>query len=42
MTTSVKPIPEGFHTVTPYLIQRDAKRGNLRSSHKMRLSGVVC
>jgi len=26
MTTSVKPIPEGFHTVTPYLIQRDAKR----------------
>ena len=24
MTTSVKPIPEGFHTVTPSLIVRDA------------------
>jgi PhnB protein len=22
---NVKPIPEGYHTVTPYLVQRDAK-----------------
>jgi PhnB protein len=26
MAKSIKPIPEGYHTVTPYLIQRDAKR----------------
>jgi len=26
MATKVKPIPEGFHTVTPYLIVRDAAR----------------
>jgi len=26
MAKSVKPVPEGFHTVTPYLVQRDAKR----------------
>ena len=24
MSSKVKPIPEGFHTVTPYLIARDA------------------
>jgi PhnB protein len=26
MTTSVKPIPEGFHTITPSLIVRDAAK----------------
>ena len=26
MTKKAKPIPEGFHTVTTYLIQRDTKR----------------
>lgn len=26
MTTTVKPIPEGYHTVTPYLIVRNAAR----------------
>src|SRR5262245_22458833 len=26
MTKNVKPIPDGFRTVTPYLIQRDTKR----------------
>jgi len=26
MAKSIKPIPEGYHAVTPYLIQRDAKR----------------
>jgi PhnB protein len=26
MAKNVKPIPEGYHTVTPYLVQRDAKR----------------
>ena len=26
MAKNVKPVPEGFHTVTPYLVQRDAKR----------------
>ncbi len=24
MTTKVKPIPEGYHTATPYLITKDA------------------
>ena len=23
---TVKPVPEGFHTVTPYLVQQDTKR----------------
>ncbi len=26
MTTKVKPIPEGYHTATPYLIVKDAAR----------------
>ena len=26
MTTKVKPIPDGYHTVTPYLIVKDAAR----------------
>src|SRR5437016_2624520 len=26
MATAVKPIPEGFHTVTPYLVLHDAAR----------------
>jgi PhnB protein len=26
MAKAVKPVPEGYHTVTPYLIVRDAKR----------------
>ena len=26
METEVKPVPEGYHTVTPYLIIRDAAR----------------
>ncbi len=26
MAKSVKPIPEGYHSVTPYLVQRDTKR----------------
>jgi PhnB protein len=26
MTTTVKPIPEGYHTATPYLIVRNAAR----------------
>ena len=26
MKKTVKPVPEGFHTVTPYLVQRDTKR----------------
>lgn len=26
MTSRVKPIPEGYHTATPYLIARDAAR----------------
>jgi PhnB protein len=26
MAKNVKPVPEGFHTVTPYLVQHDAKR----------------
>jgi len=26
MATNVKPVPEGYHTVTPYLVQKDAKR----------------
>ena len=26
MTTKVKPIPDGYHTVTPYLIVHDAAR----------------
>jgi PhnB protein len=26
MQKKVKPIPEGLHTITPYLVQRDAKR----------------
>src|SRR5260221_6342127 len=26
MAKNVKPVPEGYHTVTPYLVQRDAKR----------------
>jgi uncharacterized glyoxalase superfamily protein PhnB len=26
MTTTVKPVPAGFHTVTPYLILKDAGR----------------
>lgn len=26
MNTEVKPVPEGYHTVTPYLIIRDAAR----------------
>ncbi len=26
MTTKIKPIPEGFHTVTPHLILKNAKR----------------
>lgn len=26
MTAAVKPVPEGYHTVTPYLIIRDAAR----------------
>lgn len=26
MKTEVKPVPEGYHTVTPYLIIRDAAR----------------
>ncbi len=26
MATNVKPVPEGYHTVTPYLVQGDAKR----------------
>src|SRR3989449_7882960 len=26
MTKSVKPIPEGYHSVTPYLVLRDTKR----------------
>ncbi|HEV8376092.1 MAG TPA: VOC family protein [Candidatus Polarisedimenticolia bacterium] len=25
MTKSAKPIPEGYHTATPYLVQRDTK-----------------
>src|SRR5260221_11328633 len=25
MAKNVKPVPEGYHTVTPYLVQRDAK-----------------
>ncbi len=27
MAEKVKPIPEGFHTLTPYLVVRDAARG---------------
>jgi PhnB protein len=27
MTSKVKPIPEGYHTATPYLILKDAARG---------------
>lgn len=27
MTNQVKPVPEGFHTVTPYLIFQDTARG---------------
>ncbi|MBI1747544.1 MAG: VOC family protein [Acidobacteria bacterium] len=26
MTTKVKPIPEGYHTITPYIVVRDAAR----------------
>jgi PhnB protein len=26
MVKNVKPVPDGFHTVTPYLIQRDAAK----------------
>ncbi len=26
MTASVKPIPDGYHSVTPYLVVRDAAR----------------
>jgi PhnB protein len=26
MAKNVKPVPEGYHTVTPYLVHRDAKR----------------
>ena len=26
MSNSVKPIPDGYHTVTPYLIIKDAAR----------------
>jgi len=26
MAKNVKPVPEGYHTVTPYLLQHDAKR----------------
>jgi PhnB protein len=26
MTSKVKPIPEGYHTATPYLIVKDAAR----------------
>ena|SRR3989442_524842 len=26
MAKNVKPVPEGYHTVTPYLVLRDAKR----------------
>src|SRR3989442_7452546 len=26
MAKNVKPIPEGYHSVTPYLVQRDTKR----------------
>src|SRR5215471_18038355 len=26
MQKKVKPIPEGLHTITPYLVQKDAKR----------------
>jgi PhnB protein len=26
MAKDVKPVPEGYHTVTPYLVQRDTKR----------------
>ena len=26
MAKAVKPVPEGFHTVTPYLVVRDARR----------------
>ncbi len=26
MAKNIKPVPEGYHTVTPYLVQRDAKR----------------
>ncbi len=26
MAKAVKPVPEGYHTVTPYLVVRDAKR----------------
>ena len=26
MASNVKPIPDGYHTVTPYLVQKDSKR----------------
>src|SRR5262245_50989614 len=26
MAKTVKPVPEGYHTVTPYLVQNDTKR----------------
>jgi PhnB protein len=26
MSKNVKPVPEGYHTVTPYLVQHDTKR----------------
>jgi PhnB protein len=26
MASNVKPIPEGYHSVTPYLVQKDTKR----------------
>jgi PhnB protein len=26
MSKNVKPVPDGYHTVTPYLVQKDAKR----------------
>jgi len=26
MAKNVKPVPEGYHTATPYLVQRDTKR----------------
>jgi|SRR6266481_8474419 PhnB protein len=45
MTTSVKPIPEGFHTVVPSVVVRDAARAidfyrkALGAQERMRMAG---
>jgi PhnB protein len=42
MTANVKPVPDGYHTITPYIIIKDAERAIEFYKKSFNAKVIVC